>query len=204
MSPARQQQPAPVLLVDVMDTLVSEPFYGELPAFFGMTFEELLAAKEPRTWIDFELGTMEEAEFTRRFFRDRRAVDGAALRNHMQQSYRWLDGMEALMVELHAAGHEMHALSNYPAWWELIEEKLRLSRFLQWSFVSCLTGVRKPDPEAFHGAAHALGRPTGECLFIDDRPGNVEAAEAAGMRALLRTDTPGLRTELVGLGLLPG
>jgi len=203
MRPSRQQQPAPVLLVDVMDTLVSEPFYGELPAFFGMTFEELLAAKEPRIWIDFELGTMEEAEFTRRFFRDRRAVDGAALRQHMRQSYRWLDGMEALLAELHAAGHEMHALSNYPAWWELIEEKLRLSRFLEWSFVSCRTGVRKPDRQAFLGAARALGRPAEECLLIDDRAANVEAAEAAGMRALLRTDTHGLRAELAALGLLP-
>jgi HAD superfamily hydrolase (TIGR01509 family) len=204
MCPARQQHPAPVLLVDVMDTLVSEPFYGELPAFFGMTFEELLAAKEPRTWIDFELGTMEEAEFTERFFRDRRAVDGAALRRHMQRSYRWLDGMEALMAELHAAGHEMHALSNYPAWWELIEEKLQLSRFLEWSFVSCRTGVRKPDPEAYLGAARALGRAPGECLFIDDRAANVAAAESVGMPAVLREGTPGLRADLVARGLLPG
>ena len=203
MCPDRQQQPAPVLLLDVMDTLVSEPFYVDMPAFFGMDLEQLIAAKEPRTWIEFELGSMEEAEFARCFFRDRRAVDGEALARHMQQSYGWLKGMEALLADLHAAGCEMHALSNYPAWWKLIEEKLKLSRYLEWSFVSCQTGVRKPDPEAFLGAARALGRPPGECLLIDDRPVNVAAAKAVGMRALLRTDTPGLRAELTAAGLLP-
>jgi HAD superfamily hydrolase (TIGR01509 family) len=203
MRPERQPDPAPVLLVDVMDTLVSEPFYGELPAFFGMTLEELIAAKEPRTWIDFELGLLDEEEFLGRYFLDRRRVDGVALRAHMRRSYRWLDGMEDLMAELHAAGHEMHALSNYPTWWELIEEVLQPSRFLEWSFVSCMTGVAKPDPEAFLGAARALGRSPGQCLFIDDRQVNVEAAEAVGMSTLLRTDTASLRAALVAMGLLP-
>lgn len=45
--------------------------------------------------------------------------------------------MEALLERLAAAGIRMHAFSNYPAWWALIEERLGLSRYLQWTFVSC-------------------------------------------------------------------
>ncbi len=52
--------------------------------------------------------------------------------------YRFLDGMETLLTRLHAAGYEMHALSNYPVWYQIIEEKLRLSRFMDWTFVSCV------------------------------------------------------------------
>jgi hypothetical protein len=45
--------------------------------------------------------------------------------------------MEQLLGRLKAAGYEMHALSNYPVWHQMIEEKLRLSRFLSWTYLSC-------------------------------------------------------------------
>lgn len=45
--------------------------------------------------------------------------------------------MEPLLARLAAAGVPMHAFSNYPAWWRLIEGKLGLSRYLEWTFVSC-------------------------------------------------------------------
>lgn len=57
-------------------------------------------------------------------------------------SYRYLDGMESLMIRLNEAGYQLHAMSNYPVWWMLIEEKLRVSRYLKWTFVSC-TGPMK-------------------------------------------------------------
>jgi FMN phosphatase YigB (HAD superfamily) len=90
----------------------------------------------------------------------------------------------------------MHVLSNYPTWYLMIEERLGLSRYLPWSFVSCRTGVRKPDPEAFLGAARALALPPGACLFIDDHPANVEAARAVGMQALRFEGAASLRAEL--------
>ena len=83
----------------------------------------------------------------------------------------------------------------------LIEERLHLSRFLSWRFVCCKTGVRKPDPAAYTGAARALGVPTSRCLFVDDRQRNCEAAEAVGMAAILFTDATALRAELTSRGL---
>jgi hypothetical protein len=124
-----QPTDGPVLLLDVMGTLVHEPFFDELPAFFGMTLDELLAAKHPTAWIEFEHGRLSEAGYLARYFRDGRSVDGAALRAHMTAAYRWLDGVPELLAELHAAGRPMHALSNYPVWYELIEAKLSLSRW---------------------------------------------------------------------------
>ncbi|MHC5210501.1 MAG: HAD family hydrolase [Planctomycetota bacterium] len=194
----------PILLLDVMDTLVHEPFFREVPAFFGMSLEELLAAKHPTAWIEFEEGRLSEGEYLQRFFRDGREVDGEALRAHMRRSYRWIEGAPGLLEELHAVGRPMHALSNYPAWYEIIDEELGLSRWLAWSFVSCRTGVRKPDPRAYLGAAETLGVPPAACLFVDDRPQNVEAARGVGMPALLFEDVPALRTELVTRGLLRG
>lgn len=194
----------PILLFDVMDTLVHEPFYREMPAFFGMTLEELLEAKHPTAWVDFELGRLEEEAFLARFFRDGRPVDGPALRRMLREAYRWLPGMEALLARLVAAGHRPHALSNYPDWYRTIEERLGLSRYLAWSFVSCRTGVRKPDPRAFTGAAQALSVAPEACLLIDDREENCAAARRVGMSAVCFTGAGALSLELDRRGLLAG
>ncbi|NOT32372.1 MAG: HAD-IA family hydrolase [Planctomycetes bacterium] len=191
-----------ILLFDVMDTLVHEPFHREMPAFFGMTLAELTAAKHPTAWIDFELGRASEAEFLASFFRDGRDFDRAGFVDCVRAAYRWLPGMEELLAALCARGHVLHALSNYPEWYRMVEERLGLSRYLAWSFVSCRTGVRKPDERAFTGAAAELGVPPGECLLIDDRAENVAAARAQGLQALRFTSAYQLGLELAQRGLL--
>jgi putative hydrolase of the HAD superfamily len=49
-------------------------------------------------------------------------------------------------------------------------------------------GMRKPEPEIFRHAAQTLGLPPGECVFIDDMPANVAAAQACGMTAVLHAE----------------
>jgi HAD superfamily hydrolase (TIGR01509 family) len=193
----------PILLLDVMETLVSEPFFEHVPGFFGMSIEELIREKDPRSWVDFEHGSIDEATYVERFFRDRRRVDLDALKRHMRASYRWMEGVEPLLAELKARGHPMHALSNYSCWYQMIEEKLGVSRFVEWTFVSCRTGLRKPHPDAYLGAAKALGVEPKDCVFVDDRKRNVEAAQAIGMSAILRTASiDDLRADLARLGCL--
>jgi len=184
-----------------MDTLVHEPFWREMPDFFGLEFDELLALKHPSAWLEFELGRLSETEFLERFFRDGRRFDHAAFRAAVFGAYRWLPGMEELVGELARAGFALHALSNYPLWYRALEARLGLSRHLAWSFVSCDTGLRKPDPEAFRHAARSLGVAPGECLLIDDRPENCAAAEALGLPAVRFTGAAALRNELVRRGL---
>lgn len=45
--------------------------------------------------------------------------------------------------------------------------------------------LRKPEPEIYKHASEGLGVPPAEILFIDDRAINIEAAEKAGMKAIL-------------------
>ncbi len=186
----------PIILFDVMETLVTEPFFDELPGFFGMTLDQLVAANHPTAWIEFEKGLITEAEYLSRFFIDGRHVDGDGLRRHLREAYRWIDGMEDLLAQLKSSGFRIHALSNYSIWYEMIDQKLRLSRFLDWSFVSCRTGLRKPDAQAYLHAATALRVNPGDCLFIDDRDENVQAATATGMDAIRMTGCEDVRKEL--------
>lgn len=191
-----------ILLWDVMGTLVHDPFFSEMPAFFGMSFESLLEAKHPSAWVQFELGELSEDDFLRRFFADGRGFDHAGFVAAVRSSYRWLPGLEDLLVELQAKGFEMHAFSNYPIWYRLIEERLGVSRFLDWTFVSCVTGVRKPDTEAYKRVMRELAVPAEQCLFIDDRAGNVEVAREQGIDALVFEGVDRLRTSLGNAGFL--
>ena len=192
----------PVLLLDVMGTLVYDPFHVELPAFLGMTLKELIACKAPDAWPRFERGEIDEETFLRGFFRDGREYDHDGLRACAAASYRWIDGMRALTRELSDAGYALHALSNYPVWYRLIEERLNLSATVAWSFVSCETGVRKPDDEAFLIPLRRLGVAADDCLFVDDQPVNCEAAAALGMDTIRFVDAGRLRGALAARGIV--
>src|SRR5688572_25741118 len=120
----------PVFLLDVMSTLVHEPFLHEVPAFLGRSLSDLRRELSIETWVEFEKGLIDEVLFAQRFFRDGRAFDYPGFMAMLRGSYRYLDGIEPLLAELVAAGHPLHALSNYPVWYQMIDEKLGLSRYL--------------------------------------------------------------------------
>ncbi len=186
----------PALLFDVMDTLVVDPFHRAIPAYFGLSLDGFLAEKHPTAWVEFELGELAGEEYAAKMFSDGRHVDWQDFSAHVRDAYRWVDGMRELIGELFDAGVEMHALSNYPILYRLIDEALELSRWVKLSFVSCETQIRKPNPEAYLRAARALARDPGDCVFIDDRKSNCVAAEAVGMPGILFTDAGALRAAL--------
>ena len=193
---------ASVLLFDVMGTVCYDPFYAEVPRFLGMTLAEVFQAKDPTAWLEFELGTLPESDFLTRFFADRRTYDHEGLKECFRSSFRYLDGMEALFKDLHEAGHRLHLFSNYTRWYRWIEERLHLTRFAEWSCVSCEMGVRKPDAAAYAAALQRVEAPAAQCLFIDDRANNCRGAEQVGIAALQFENARLLRAEFEQRGLL--
>ncbi|GIL56821.1 hypothetical protein Vafri_12128 [Volvox africanus] len=122
----------------------------------------------------------------------------------MLSKYRYLDGMEPLLSRLKTAGFELHAMSNYPAWFRLIEEKLRPSDYLHWTFVSCegpMKGLRKPSAQAFEVCVKTLDLPPDKLIFVDDRKVNVEAACTVGLDGILFQGAGALEAELMRRGL---
>ncbi len=192
-----------ILLFDIMDTIVYNPFNREVPAFFGLSPAALVDQKDLTVWEEFELGQIDEAEYFRRYFHDGRTFDRSEFRCMMHHAYRWVEGAEELLGHMSRRGFEIHALSNYPVWYRAIEAKLRLSRYLQWTFVSCLTGVRKPAAAAFEGPALTLNRPLDSFLLIDDNAENCEAAMAIGMPAIRFEGVNNLLCQLQNRGLVP-
>jgi putative hydrolase of the HAD superfamily len=51
-------------------------------------------------------------------------------------------------------------------------------------FTSCYLGLLKPQPDHYRRAMQITQRAAEECVYIDDRPMNVEVAGILGMRAI--------------------
>lgn len=189
-----------LVLWDVMDTLVVDPFFRGMhkSVFDCETLEQLFAEKDNSAFINFELGLIDEDECTRTYFEDRRPVDGARVRAHLRENYRWIDGMRELCTELREQGVPMALFSNYPApWAPLVDEACALSSVVgPWAFISGKAGVRKPDPDAYRKALAAVGRAPETVLFVDDSERNVVAAREVGLAAVRFEGTDALRAVL--------
>ncbi|WP_030759068.1 MULTISPECIES: HAD-IA family hydrolase [unclassified Streptomyces] len=62
-------------------------------------------------------------------------------------------------------------------------------------------GVAKPDKRVFEAAAQAVGVTPRRCLFVDDTPGHVAAAQAAGLTGLHYRHVDQLRIATASLQL---
>ncbi|XP_047335022.1 flavin mononucleotide hydrolase 1, chloroplatic [Impatiens glandulifera] len=191
----------PVLLFDIMDTVVRDPFYQDVPAFFGMTLKELIDCKHPNVWNEFERGLITEMELADNFFKDGRSFDLQGLKDCMRRGFYYLEGVEELLRDLKENGFEMHAFTNYPIWYEMIEEELKVSSYLSWSFCSCHTGKRKPESDFYLEALRHLEVDPSSCVFVDDRKKNVEGAEGVGIVGLHFKNADLLRKDLQLLGV---
>lgn len=198
---------SPALLVlDLMDTVIRDPIFVEVPRLLGRSIEEVFRLLDSQAWVAFETGAIDETSYLKRMFRDDPppGVSSGELRRAILDSYCFLDGMEHLLSDLRRQEVRIWGLSNYSPWMEILRSRLLLDRFFEEIVVSYQTGFRKPDVRAFTSLLARSEIPPDRCLFVDDRLANVEAARQLGMDTLLFHDTQTLRRDLQRLGLLRG
>ena len=78
-------------------------------------------------------------------------------------------------------------------------EAFNLRRSFQVFFSSCYVHSRKPEEGIFRVALAVTQRQPGECVFIDDRPLNLEAPRRLGMSVIHYQSPDQLRTDLRNL-----
>lgn len=192
-----------VLCVDLMDTVIADPYREALRAATGMEAHQLRSLRDPDCWPALEMGAIDEAEFARRYFRDPAyRFDLAAFHRARRSGYRWLPGMRTLLERLEGRV-ERYLASNYPIWIDELSRDLEVDTVVEGVIASCHVGVRKPDPAFFSRMLEEIGRPPEQCLFVDDRPENCDAAERAGLAAHRFVGADGLAQRLRAEGVLP-
>jgi putative hydrolase of the HAD superfamily len=82
-------------------------------------------------------------------------------------------------------------------------EHFGLRNYFTVFFSSCFLGVKKPDEAIYRLALQMTQRVPEECVFVDDRPLNLECARALGIRTILFQTAGQLEHELRALGMAP-
>jgi putative hydrolase of the HAD superfamily len=185
----------------------------------GIDWESYLAVMRP--WVSaaydaegrpnpihlLERGECSGAEFEQilaaRLLRmDGQAVVAEGLLRRMFDASRTLPAMYDTIRTLRAAGLRTALLSN--SWGCDEYPRADFPGLFDTVVLSGEVGMRKPEKEIFLHAADTLGLPPAQCVFIDDMPANVAAAQACGMTGMLHTepaDTAKALQDLLGVSL---
>lgn len=143
-------------------------------------------------WVALDAGTVTEEEVARDTAR--RYGDESVwplILPAIQRFPEFMRPMPAveLIPQLHAQGKKVFALSNYG-----LEPFARTERRFSAIFsqmdgmvISSREKISKPEPAIYQLLCSRYGLKPEECVFIDDRPVNAEAARRVGMQAIVYT-----------------
>jgi 2-haloacid dehalogenase len=115
-----------------------------------------------------------------------------------------VEGMIALVEELHDAGVPMFVITNFghEFWHQFRPTQPVFERFRD-IVVSGTEKMAKPDPAIYRLALERFGLTADEALFIDDRADNIAGAESVGIVGHVFRDAAATQDWLRGQGLLP-
>lgn len=113
------------------------------------------------------------------------------------------EGTVEIMKRLKVARYPLYGLSNWSAeTFPIAREKYDFFDLLNDIVISGDVGTIKPEPEIFEILLRKIGRPAGECLFIDDALANIEQARKMGFATIHFKSPEQLERELQGLKVL--
>jgi|SRR5277367_1136325 putative hydrolase of the HAD superfamily len=81
-------------------------------------------------------------------------------------------------------------------------DKFSLRNYFKVFLSSCYVGLRKPDTDIFKLALDILQQDGASVAFVDDRPGNVQAALDVGIHGIRYQGAEQLKAEFEKLGIL--
>jgi putative hydrolase of the HAD superfamily len=113
---------------------------------------------------------------------------------------------DALNVELVACidilrstGLRLGLLSNFSTDLRALLVQQNLLHRFDHIAISAEIGAMKPDAAAYTAILNLLALPAAACIFIDDQPANVAAAQALGLHGIVFRDNASCLSELDGL-----
>ncbi|MET9403124.1 HAD family phosphatase [Kitasatospora sp. NPDC002965] len=156
-------------------------------------------------YVELELGRISQAEWNLRTAELLGGIEHEDLMGRAHAEVRAVPEMVALVESARRAGLAVALLSNsygvdpynpYVATgvWDLFDVQV----------ISGDVGLAKPDPEIFRLTLDRMGLAGEDCVFVDDYPANLLAAEELGITTV-HADGPAAASRAAGiLGLAPG
>lgn len=98
----------------------------------------------------------------------------------------YLAGLMDFLCGLPLRVGALWCLSNdVPRWSRILRRRHGLERYFDGFVISGEVRSRKPDEGIFQAFLDKASCPASACLFVDDRPANLDAAAALGFRTVL-------------------
>ena len=160
----------------------------------------------PAFWEEYDRGTstLEEVTATISGMTGRPVETCAAVLRLAVDLQEPVKPTERLVGDLKAAGYRLYVLSNMSREFIDFLRRFPVYGLFDGEVVSCEEGVVKPEPEIYRRLLGRYGLDPAQTLFIDDRPANIAAAAALGIRGqLFDHSAPAATCDLLRRSLLP-
>lgn len=170
---------------------------------FGLEGEDF-EDRHQRVGAGLDTGQLEiDPYLDRTIFYRPRSFPKQAVREFMFAQSKAIPGSLALVARLAQTRQVLLAtLNNESRELNLYRiEKFGLRNYFTVFFSSCFLGVQKPDPQIYRLALDLSQRAPEECVFIDDRPVNLECARQLGIHTIQFLNAAQLEGDLRSLGV---
>ena len=156
-------------------------------------------------WVRLDRGTITEEEVLAHACASlpRHLHDAADyIISHWNEPIVPIEGTAEVVRELKARGYTLYLLSNasvrQPSYWHDIPG----SECFSGTVISARLHLLKPENAIYQALFDKFSLTPANCIFVDDLPLNVEAAQNAGMQGIVFYDAQQLRSELQKRGIL--
>ena len=188
-----------VVVFDVMDTLLHDPYREAYEAATGMIFDEFRSRGTEPAYRALERSEIDEGTYWSVVRDAGVAVDEDRFHATRRETYRWLPGMRELLERTVARGRVVLS-SNYPAAW-IADVRTRFFDDLPVEVCgSCELGACKPERAFFDRLRDRNGLDPARTVLVDDAARNVDSAVAAGWHGVLHRDAAGTSEALEAFG----
>ncbi len=175
-----------VLIFDLMDTIIEDPFYSNFFLKLNETQKKIwLRIKNHEMYQRFEEGAILENEYINKSYKvDPRKYNLPTvpkMKKMMFKQIHYLPGIYELFTEIHHLKQKCNIktilASNYSIWYhEIFNKKKGLSSWFDYIFFSCELGVRKPQKEFYEIIHETINENIKEkevIIFFDDKIENL-------------------------------
>lgn len=120
--------------------------------------------------------------------------------NNMDEVVTMFEGADDFIKHLKEKGYNVYLLSNYPArMFELHKKRFHFYPYVDGEVVSFQYNITKPDPKIYELICNKYDLNPQECIFLDDRQENIDAAISYGMQGFVVTDPFEARNKLMDI-----
>ena len=156
-------------------------------------------------WVRLDRGTITEEEvYARACAKLPKELHAAAeyIIYHWNEPIAPIEGTADVVRELKAKGYTLYLLSNAAHRQHEYWHGIPGSECFSGTLISADVHLLKPEAAIYQALFEKFRLTPQHCVFIDDFPPNIEAAETAGMQGIVFHDAAQLREELKTRGIL--